>query len=190
MKRRALSGRGAIWAAVVMAAACGGGRDTSGRKSSGSGETGGDAGVQPASAPRDACALLSTAEVAAITGEPVAARPGRSGRTFSGCGWFGTQSGTPYLELRVYWTGGREQWQSWRAANQMAGALMGASEGVELDSIVKPGPVAGLGDSAAYAELAPGVVLQGDVLLELTTFHLPDARRNFRPVAQKVLARI
>lgn len=69
------------------------------------------------------------------------------------------------------------------------GSLMRASEGAELDSIVKPGPVAGLGDSAAYAELAPGVVLQGDVL-ELTTFHLPDARRNFRPLAQKVLARI
>jgi hypothetical protein len=173
-----------------MAAACGGDRDTGASKTGGSSETGGGTAAPQASAPRDACALLSTAEVAAIAGEPVAARPGRSGRTFSGCGWFGTQSGTPYLELTVYWTGGREQWQSWRAANQMAGSLMRANEGVELDSIVKPGPVAGLGDSAAYAELAPGVVLQGDVLLELTTFHLPDARRNFRPLAQKVLTRI
>jgi hypothetical protein len=67
---------------------------------------------------------------------------------------------------------------------------MRASEGVELGSIVKPGPVAGLGDSAAYAELAPGVVLQDDVFLELTTFHLPNARTHFRPVAEKVLARI
>jgi len=55
---------------------------------------------------------------------------------------------------------------------------------------LRQSPVAGLGDSAAYADLAPGVVLQGDVLLELTTFHLPDARRNFRPLARRVLAGI
>ncbi len=190
MSGPALSAFGAVLAsAVAMAMASCGGRGT-GKSGEAGGGGGGGAPAATASAPRDACTLLTTDEVAAITGEPVTARPGRSGRTFSGCGWFGTRSQMPFLELRVYWTGGREQWESWRMANQMAGALTRASEGVELDSIVKPGPVAGLGDSAVYAELAPGVVLQGDVFLELTSFHLPEARRHFRPVAQKVLSRL
>jgi hypothetical protein len=135
--------------------------------------------------------VLSEAEVAALAGEAVTARPAkRGGPTWSGCEWFGRTTKTPYLGLTVYWSGGREQWDIRGAGYAMAKDVTGAAEGADLDSIVKPGPVAGLGDAAIFADLMPAAVLEGDRMVELMVFHLPGAKAKFRPLAAKVLERI
>jgi hypothetical protein len=145
---------------------------------------------QAASAP-DACEVLSEAEVAALAGEAVTARAAeRGGPTWSGCEWFGRTTETPYLGLTVYWSGGREQWDIQGSGYAIAKDVMGAAEGADLDSIVKPGPVAGLGDAAIFTDLMPAVVLEGDRMVELMVFHLPEAKAKFRPLAAKVLERI
>jgi hypothetical protein len=139
---------------------------------------------------RDACEILTESEVAAMTGEPVSARRGDGGATYSECGWFGRQTETPYLELTVYWRGGRETWEVQRMGYGMAKGMMQSAEGANLDSIVKPGPVAALGDSAIFADLMPSIVLDDDVMLEMYLFHMPDAARTFRPLAQTILQRV
>jgi hypothetical protein len=139
---------------------------------------------------RDACEILTESEVGAMTGEPVSARRGKGGAAYSKCAWFGRQTETPYLELTVYWRGGRETWEVQRMGYGMARAMMGSAEGAELDSIVRPGPVAALGDSAIFADLMPSIVLDGDVMLEMYLFHMPDAARTFRPLAQTILQRV
>jgi hypothetical protein len=139
---------------------------------------------------RDACEILTESEVAAMTHEPVSARRGDGGATYSECGWFGRQTETPYLELTVYWRGGRETWEIQRMGYGMARTMMRSAEGAELDSIVKPGPVAALGDSAIFADLMPSIVLDDDVMLEMYLFHMPDAARTFRPLAQTILQRV
>ncbi|HSJ63024.1 MAG TPA: hypothetical protein VK922_03860 [Gemmatimonadaceae bacterium] len=141
-------------------------------------------------APRDACAVLTESEVAAMTGEPVSERRGEGGTTYSECGWFGTQTETPYLELTVHWRGGRETWEVQRMGYGIARDMMRTAEGAELDSIVRPGPVPALGDSAIFAELMPAIVLDDDVMLEMYLFHLPDAALRFRPLAATILTRV
>ena len=141
-------------------------------------------------APRDACAVLTESEVAAMTGESVSARRGEGGSTYSECGWFGRQTETPYLELTVYWRGGRETWDAQRMGYGIARAMMRDQEGAELDSIVRPGPVPALGDSAIFAELMPSIVLDDDVMLEMYLFHMPDAAHRFRPLAETILTRV
>jgi hypothetical protein len=90
----------------------------------------------------------------------------------------------------VTWTGGRETWETWAAAKGMAEDLMRKSEGVSVDSIVAPGPVQGLGDAAIYSELVPALVLKGDMLLEMNVFYLPNAKSQFRGLAELMLGRL
>lgn len=148
--------------------------------------------VAPAgeSAARSACDLLPEQELETLIGKQVDVRPGKVSRSSSKCAYFAAGQEIPYLELTVYWTGGKETWNTWGAAKSMAKSITKASEGVDLDSIVQPGPVAGLGDSAVYNSLMPSLVLADDVLLEMMVAHLPNARKNFRPLAQKILGRI
>lgn len=139
---------------------------------------------------RDACELATEADIEALTGEPVEARPATGGVTFSKCEYWGTVNDVPYFGLTVYWSGGREQWAISAAGYESAADIFRATEGVELDSVVQPGPVPGLGEAAIYAELTPAFVLKDDVLLEMFVFYLPNSKQNFRPLAEKLLARL
>jgi hypothetical protein len=179
--------RSGVACSLALLAAC---SDGAGREERRENDTARAVSTQAASAP-DACEVLSEAEVAALAGEAVTARAAaRGGPTWSGCEWFGRTTETPYLGLTVYWSGGREQWEIQGSGYAIAKEAMGAAEGADLDSIVKPGPVAGLGDAAIFADLMPAVVLEGDRMVELMVFHLPGARAKFRPLAAKVLERI
>lgn len=131
-----------------------------------------------------------TNEVAAIAGELVEARPGDQDDAYSACEFWGTTNEVPYLMLTVHWSGGREQWEIQEAAYGLATGLFSASEDVDLDAVVQPGPVRGLGDAAVFAELLPSRVLSGDTMLEIYVFYLPDAARHFRPRAQMILDRL
>ncbi|HJR64477.1 MAG TPA: hypothetical protein VJ803_12310 [Gemmatimonadaceae bacterium] len=176
---------GAVTALLALVlAACGGSgttQDTVAGQPSASGTT---------SAVRDACSVLTGEEVAAMTGEPVTVKRGDVGRTFSECGWHGARTETPYIELTVYWRGGRDAWEARRMGYGIARQMIDRAEDVKLDSIVRPGPVPGLGDSAIYADLLPAIILEDDVLVEMMAFHLPNARGAFRPLAERILERV
>jgi hypothetical protein len=72
----------------------------------------------------------------------------------------------------------------------MAKDIVQKEEGVGLDSIVKAGPVAGLGDKAMFSPLLESLVLKDNVLLEFTTSLLPKPEAQFRPLATKALSRL
>lgn len=149
-----------------------------------------DASAAQPSATRSACDLVTAAEMEAITGEAVEVRPADVGASYAKCEYWGTVNQVPYFSVTAYWSGGREQWDIATSAMGMAEDLFREAEGVELDSIVQAGPVQGLGDAAVFADLTPAMVLRGDQLLEMYLFYLPDAKRNFRPLTEKMLGRM
>lgn len=161
----------------------------------GSGNGKGDPGAAQAQAAaqaavRSACDLATEAEIGGFAGEGVTAKPGKSGRNYSTCEYWGATSGVPVVSVKAYFSGGPEAFEIYRAGMGMANDMWRAAEGVELDSVVKPGPVQGLGDAAVYAELVPSVVLDGDHYLELMLFYLPGAKAKFRPLAEMMLERM
>jgi hypothetical protein len=97
--------------------------------------------------------------------------------------------------LTVYWKGGKNQWNASTAALKAGDNTLAGAEGVGIDSlakagVVKAGPVQGLGDAAYFSDLLPSLVLKGDVLLELNMALLKEPERKFRPLVEKLLARI
>jgi hypothetical protein len=71
-----------------------------------------------------------------------------------------------------------------------AGMMAEPGDEALVDSIVRPGPVAALGDTALFSDIMPSYVLTGDVLLEMMMPLLPDARQHFRPLASTALAKL
>jgi hypothetical protein len=98
--------------------------------------------------------------------------------------------GQPRLIVVGYWTGGKEGWQILAASRSMARGIIQKQEGVALDSVVKVGPVPGLGDKALFSPLFESLVLKDDILLEITTSLLPNPEAQFRPLATKMLSRL
>lgn len=138
---------------------------------------------------RNACELLTLAEVGAAVGSPVTAtetnhEPGRSD-----CYW-ATADSIAGMGLVAYWTGGKEGWEILAASRGMAKDIVQQQEGVVLDSIVKAGPVEGIGDRALFSPLLPSLVLRGNVLLELTLSPLPNPAAHFRTLATKAVSRL
>jgi hypothetical protein len=102
---------------------------------------------------------------------------------------------SPVFVLTVYWKGGKNQWNASTAALKAGDRMLAGSEGVGIDSlakagVVKAGPVQGLGDAAYFSDVLPSLVLKGDVLLELNMALLEDPERKFRPLVEKLLARM
>ena len=102
---------------------------------------------------------------------------------------------SPVFILTVYWKGGRDQWNASTAAMKAGDKMLSGSEGTGVDSlakagVVKAGPVKGLGDAAYFSDLLPSLVLKGDVLLELNMALLKDPESKFRPLVEKLLARL
>jgi hypothetical protein len=102
---------------------------------------------------------------------------------------------SPVFVLTVYWKGGKNQWNASTAALKAGDKMLAGSEGVGIDSlakagVVKAGPVQGLGDAAYFSDLLPSLVLKGDVLLELNMALLKKPESKFRPLVEKLLARI
>ena len=177
-----------LFVLLVLLAACGG-RDAASGKETASATTGQNGAAESPNA-RSACDLATEAEIGALAGTMVRAEAGRAGRGWSTCEYMGTANDVPYLSVTAHFSNGGEAFETYRAGMGIAGDMMRAAEGVELDSIVKPGPVPGLGDAAIYVELGPSVVLDGDHFLELMLFYMPDARAKFRPLAEMLLARM
>jgi len=164
------------------AASSGAGTDSG--AAAGTASTGGRTGAD-----RNACDLLTIEEVSAAAGEPVTAKevhrePGRSD-----CQWEG-KDGLLRMALVGYWTGGKEGWDILAGSLGAAKNILQKEEGVAVDSIVKSGPVVGLGDKASFSEVFPSLVLKDNVLLEFTMPLIPNLEAKFRPLATKALSRL
>lgn len=141
-------------------------------------------------APRDACELIPAERIAAIVGGPVVTESDPGPRQ-SSCHYMDASGQLWYLGLTVYWDGGKEMLKTVQMGTGLAARMM-AEPGDEavVDSIVRPGPVQGLGDAALFSDLIPSYVLTGDVLLEMDMPLLPNAKQHFRPLASIALARL
>jgi hypothetical protein len=139
----------------------------------------------------DACALIRPEEVAAIVGEPVRARPEAARPNKSSCMYENRESGRPWLGITVTWSGGRESWEIMQSGTDLAVGVMSEDfSDVNVDSIVRPGPVPGLGDAAVFSDIMPSAILEGDVLIEMLVTFLPEPERHFVPLGRKALARL
>jgi hypothetical protein len=140
------------------------------------------------------CRLLTPDEVKALLGPTIVlANVIEEGPERSICQYEDAKS--PVFILTVYWKGGKNQWNASTAALKAGDKMLAGSEGAGIDSlakagVVKAGPVQGLGDAAYFSDLLPSLVLKGDVLLELNMALLKDPERTFRPLVEKLLARI
>lgn len=171
-------------AGLALASCRGGAPETS---SSGAAARGGPAG---ASADRNACHLLTHDEVTEIAGRKVVmADQVEAGDTFSTCDWE-DGAGVSAFSLTVYWSGGKEQWETWRLAQGLGDSALKSAEGVSGSQVVKQGPVPGIGDAAFFSPVLPSLVLKGDTLFEIKFSLAPKADAKFAPLAAKLLAKV
>jgi hypothetical protein len=137
----------------------------------------------------NACRLLKVEELNALTEKKVVmANVEEAAPERSICVW--EDSAGLVFKLTVYWTGGKQGWETWRAAHGMGGAMLSKQEGVHPDSIIKQGIVPGLGDAAYFSELLPSLLLKHDTLAEMELSLIPHPERKFRKLAATLLTRM
>jgi maltose-binding protein MalE len=135
---------------------------------------------------RDACEVLTAADVQPYVTEQLVAKPGRKGNNQTTCEYWGSDF---VAGFSVVWEDGKSEFEMYNSATDLAAKMM-AEPGVNVDSVVKPGPVAGLGDAATYSDLMPSFVLVGDQLLQFQVMLVPNARAAFVPLAKKAIGRL
>ena len=151
---------------------------------------------------RNACDLLTLDEVSTAVSERVTAKEMSSAngppepatettrvRGRSDCYWVDSAD-LPRLIVVGYWSGGKEGWQILASSRGMAKSIIQQQEGVALDSVVKAGPVFGLGDKAFFSPILGSLVLKDDILLEITMPLVRDPEAQFRPLVTKMLSRL
>ncbi len=176
----------ALFAAVAFGA-CGGGADAGNAD-----DTDDDAAAATAAtASRSACDVLTGEDVSGILGQTLEARPDPEEQTprYSSCGYYPGE-GYGVLYLTAYWSGGKDEWDSWQMATSYAGQMWEQAEKVDLDSITGASLVSGLGDRAYFGGMMPSLVLKGDVLLEFKLALVTDEKHNFPLLAKAALARL
>jgi len=152
-------------------------------------EAAASAGAEAQGQNRNACRLLTPEEIKALEPSIALANVVAEEPTYSECSWE-DKDGIALLGLKVYWSGGRQNWETWRMAQGMGQRIMEKEEGVGLDSIVKQGLVPGLGDGAYFSPLLPSLLLKGDVLVEIMMPTVKNPEAKFRPLATSLLGRI
>jgi hypothetical protein len=139
---------------------------------------------------RNACHLLTHEEVSALVERKVTmADQTEADDTSSSCDWE-DESGTFAFGLTVYWSGGKQQWETWRLAQGLGDAALRSAEGVAAGAVVKQGLVPGIGDAAFFSPVLPSLVLKGDTLFEIKFSLAPKADAKFTGLAAKLLAKV
>jgi hypothetical protein len=151
---------------------------------------------------RNACDLLTVEEVSAAAGVRVTAKEtsdangtdqpaDESNRmsSRSACWWEGPV-GQPMLMVKGYWSEGKQWFEIGIMARGVAKSMIQNQEGVALDSVVKTGPISGLGDKAIFSPLLGSIVLKDDIMLEIMMLYLPKPEAQFRPLVTKMLSRL
>ena len=181
------------WIVVVcglVAYGCGAPKENAARQESASATSSAES-AKPAQSgeSRNGCRLLTADELKAIEPSVVLGNVVAEEPTYSECIWE-DKDGIALIGLKVYWEGGREQWEIWRQAQGLGEQIFQQEEGVGLHSIVKQGLVPGLGDSAYFSPLLPSLLLKGDVLVEIDMPTVENPEAKLRPLATKLLSRI
>jgi len=180
-----MKARGLVAVAGLVVAACRGGAP----ESSAGGAAARTAPAK-AAADRNACHLLTHEEVSEIAGRKVVmADQSEAGDTFSTCDWE-DEAGVFAFGLTAYWSGGREQWETWRVAQGLGDAALKSAEGASSSEVVKQGLVPGIGDAAYFSPVLPSLVLKGDTLFEIKFSLAPKADARFAPLAARLLERV
>ncbi len=178
---------------LLATAGCAGSRPGGGNQASSTSSTAiANKPASAASATRDqnACHLLDQNEVSALVEDKIVMRDQtEAGDNWSTCQWENEKS-MPLFMMTVYWVGGKQEWETWRAAQGAGNQILKQAEGVSADQVVKPGLVTGIGDSAYFSGLLPSLVLKGDVLFEMNLFFVPRAETKFAGLANKLLAKL
>jgi hypothetical protein len=163
---------------AAAALACGEGV---GRPAHAQGRTGKDA--------YNACRLLTPPEIKAVTEKDVIlANVEEAAPERSICLW--EDAAGLAFKLTIYWTGGKQAWETWRSAHGLGDAVISGAEGVHPDSITKQGIVSGIGDAAYFSELLPSLLLKGDALVEMELSLIPHPEKKFRTLATTLLSRM
>jgi hypothetical protein len=163
---------------AIVAAACGSGT----RRPA-------EAQAAPAKNGYNACRLLKQPEIEALIEKPVLmANVVEAAPERSVCHW--EDAAGIVFKITVYWTGGKQGWETWRAAQGMGGSALSQAEGVHPDSIIKQGVVPGLGDAAYFSELLPSLLLKHDTLVEMEMSLIPHPATKFRKLATTLLSRM
>lgn len=141
---------------------------------------------------RSACALITAEEINALVNEPVLVTEVHREGGYSECNYTDPSGTWPYLILSVIWEGGREAMDGSLKGVGLANMVLDRAVAPNAggDTIVAAGAVAGLGDAAYYRDLAPSLVLSGDIMLSLVVAYMPDSERNFRPLVETILGRL
>jgi len=176
-----------VFLIALMAAGCGGeSRGTEGA-AAGTGSPAAAAAAPPQT--RNACRLLTVDEIKALEPSIALANVVAEEPAYSECNWEDAD-GVVLITLKAYWSGGRQQWETWRTAQRLGQETLQRVEGVGPDDVVKQGLVPGLGDAAYFSPLLPSLLLKGDVLLEIALPTVRDPETKFRPLATALLSRI
>jgi hypothetical protein len=146
------------------------------------------ASAAPAGAPPHACELITVDEIKALA--PAVALRNRmvDEPTYTECQWEGKDE--VLISLKVYVEGGRQRWDTWRRAQGLGEQMLRQAEGVSMDSVVQQGLVPGIGDAAYFSPILPSLILEGDVLLELTLPGVVAPEKHFRRLATAMVGRI
>lgn len=139
---------------------------------------------------QNACHLLDQVEVSALVDDKIVMRDQtEAGDTWSTCSWE-TEKGVSLFSMTVYWSKGKQEWETWRMAQGAGNQAVKQAEGVGAGNVVKSGLVAGIGDGAYFSKLLPSLVLKGDTLFEMNLFSVTNPETKFAGLAQKLLAKI
>ena len=149
-------------------------------------ETGASEIQSGASAHPDACEVLTVADLQPYVSEPLVARPGTKGPNETKCEYWGKDF---VAGFSVVWKDGKSEFEMYNSGIDIAAKMM-AEPGVNVDSIVRPGPVAGLGDAAMFSDIMPSFVLVGDRLLQFQLMLVPSSRSAFVPLVSKAISRL
>ena len=143
---------------------------------------------------RDACALITKAEVDAILRTAVTPKPSSDSRS-SSCDYIPAGSGDGF-SLKVFWTGGKDELATTKKAMRIAPKMMKAG-GINPAGMMALEPVDGLGDEAYFNAIVGSSVLKGDALLEfdlrLVSFHLSEPEKTaavWKALTTKALSRL
>ena len=161
---------------------------------------GDDTTASAASAPgsargvRDACALITKAEVDSILKTSVTVTPSADGAT-SSCDYMPTGSGDGF-SLKVHWTGGKEELALTKRVTRIAPKMMKGG-GIDPAGRMALEPIDDLGDEAYFNAIYGSSVLKGDVLMEfdlrLMMFYTQspaEATEHWKALVRRALSRL
>lgn len=163
--------------------------------SSGDGQPRETAGAPAAAAARDACALITAEEAAAILGSPLtptsrSVSAARSVCDYVPAGGAGAQSFQSFT-LEAVWSGAEEEIRTARSAAETAASAAGGKEDEVVSSVMGLKRVEGLGDEAYFSRRTMSYVRKGDVVLVFQAAGLDEpAREHWEALARAALARL